>query len=95
VLPSLRPLIADGMVALAAVGYMEPGRYHWNSDREAILARGAATLRWCDENDPDVDPCGEEADRTYQLMQALDDVRAAVLAWDTSTDICSACRASR
>jgi hypothetical protein len=52
------------------------------NDRAMRLIDGANTLRWCDENDPDSDPCDGRFD---ELASALDDVRAAVLAWDTST----------
>lgn len=75
-LPSLRPLIAESMMALS-IRETDPLAFNRTQ-------AGAATLRWCDANDPDVNPCGEQSDRIYQLMQALDDVRAAVLAWDTS-----------
>jgi len=82
VLPSLRPLIAESMEALA---WSKPGRLIHEQDQHRIALAGAQTLRWCDANDPDVDPCSATTDRIDELAGALDDVRAAILAWDTST----------
>ena len=67
---------------LAAVGYAEPFRMHWDGDREAILMRGANTLEWCDANDPD--NFSEDEERVAELESALSDVRAAMVAWNTS-----------
>ena len=70
------------MVGLAVARHANGTLVTTMADAVDMASRGAATLRWCDENDPDNDPCGDTAD---ELMQALDDVRAAVLAWDRST----------
>ena len=85
-LPSLRPLIAEGMRAMADAKIKQyPGG--WQPFMEAELTRlehGAQTLEWCDANDPEV--TDEADDRVVELASALSDIRAALVAWDTSTN---------
>ena len=80
-LPSLRPLIAESMERMAAIGYLESGRMHWDGDRESILARGAQTLRWCDANDPDNDqPRPSEVEMLDQIEAIVTDSKTKIAA---------------
>ena len=75
-LPSLRPLIAEIMRRTA-------NAYETDHERWQIVLNGAATLDWCEANDPDSDPCGQTA-RVDELESAFEDVKAALIAWNTS-----------
>lgn len=68
--PSIRGLIADGMEALAFAPH--PGSAEASYDETVRLLDGAATLRWCDDNDPDnADPCHGEVDELEEVMGAV------------------------
>ena len=73
-LPDLRVAIAEGMEALARVGYAEPMRFHWDGDHEAILMRGAETLRWCAAREaPSIAELQAEIARLEDLIEAVDE----------------------
>lgn len=84
-LPSLRPLIADSMQAMAVRNGIGSVATQESFDETCRLLDGSATLRWCDANDAnDPDGLTEVEERVVQLELAFEDVRAALADWNTS-----------
>ncbi len=81
-LPSLRPLIADSMQAMAMRNGIGSVATQESFDETCRLLNGSATLRWCDADDPD--GLTEVEERVVQLELAFEDVRAALADWNTS-----------
>ena len=75
-MPSLRPLIADGMRGLAHTQARDLPEL-------ARLSRGAGTLEWCDERDPDSDPCPDpwRAEQIEELEEKLQYISDALDEW--------------
>ncbi len=82
-LPSLRPLIAESMRAMA---HRRPIRVTTHLNEHLRLLDGADTLDWCDANDPDneLSDCLGLAAQIESLEDDLDAIQAALDDWIAS-----------